>query len=67
MEAGLISFIAFLVSILFIQLLNTGVGKSFFQADLSLSKNINLLLSVAGIFDNGFYNRDLSCNLYHFV
>jgi putative ABC transport system permease protein len=47
MESVFISFVAFLVSILFIMYCNTGVIKEFFHVDLSLSRNINPLLLTA--------------------
>jgi putative ABC transport system permease protein len=45
MEAVFLSFIAFLLSILFIHYFNGGVIKEFFLADLSLAKNTGLLVS----------------------
>jgi putative ABC transport system permease protein len=55
MESVFISFIAFLVSILFIMYLNTGVIEEFFHVDLSLSANINpLLLTAAASLAMGF-------------
>jgi putative ABC transport system permease protein len=47
-EALLFSFIAFVISLFLIQLFNSGVIKSYFQADLSLLKNLNILCAVAG-------------------
>jgi putative ABC transport system permease protein len=49
MEAVFLSFIAFLVSILIINILNTGVVKDFFEADLSVSHNWKLLITVCGV------------------
>jgi putative ABC transport system permease protein len=46
MEAVFLSFIAFLLSILLIHYFNGGVIKEFFLADLSLSKNNGLLVTV---------------------
>ncbi|MDR0605289.1 MAG: hypothetical protein LBG80_13385, partial [Bacteroidales bacterium] len=45
MEAVFFSLFAFLLSILFIHYLNDSVVKEFFIADLSLSKNMGLLMS----------------------
>ena len=47
MEAVFLSFVSFLLSILIINLLNTGALKDFFRADLAISKNGGLLF-VAG-------------------
>jgi putative ABC transport system permease protein len=46
MEAVFLSFIAFLLSILLIHYFNGGAIKAFFLADLSLSKNAGLLVSM---------------------
>jgi putative ABC transport system permease protein len=46
-ESAIISFIAFLISILFIHFFNTGVIKDFFHVDLSVSNNIIPLLLTA--------------------
>jgi putative ABC transport system permease protein len=46
MESVFLSFLSFLLSIFVIHYFNGGVIKEFFLADLSLSKNIGLLLSV---------------------
>ncbi|MDR0605287.1 MAG: ABC transporter permease [Bacteroidales bacterium] len=46
-ESAIISFIAFLISILFIHFFYTGVIKEFFQVDLSVSNNIIPLLLTA--------------------
>ncbi|MDR0604515.1 MAG: hypothetical protein LBG80_09465, partial [Bacteroidales bacterium] len=47
MESVFISFIAFLISILFIMYFNTGVIKEFFHVDLSIFKNITPLFLTA--------------------
>jgi putative ABC transport system permease protein len=49
METVFISFLAFLLSLLFIYYSNNGVVKEFLQADLSLANNSGLLLAFAGI------------------
>jgi putative ABC transport system permease protein len=49
MEAVFLSFIAFLVSILIVNFLNTGAVQDFFKADLSVSRNLGLLIVVGGI------------------
>jgi putative ABC transport system permease protein len=46
MEAVFLSFIAFLFSLLIVHYFNGGVIKDFFIANLSLSKNTGLILSV---------------------
>jgi putative ABC transport system permease protein len=49
MEAALISFIAFAISLFLIRFLfNSGVIKEYFQADLSLLKNLNFICIIAG-------------------
>jgi putative ABC transport system permease protein len=50
MEAVLISFIAVLISIVFIHYLGTSVVVEFIQANISLSKNWGLFLLTGGIF-----------------
>ena len=49
METVFLSFIAFLISILIIQFMNTGALKDFFRADLAILKNLELLI-FTGIF-----------------
>ncbi|MDR1224189.1 MAG: ABC transporter permease [Tannerella sp.] len=49
METVFISFLAFLLSLLFIYYSNNGVVKEFLQADLSLANNSGLLLAFAGV------------------
>ncbi|MDR0605327.1 MAG: ABC transporter permease, partial [Bacteroidales bacterium] len=46
MEVVLMSFIAFLISICIFGLISTSIIKAFFQADLSLSKNLTPLILV---------------------
>jgi putative ABC transport system permease protein len=48
LEAVFLSCIAFLLSILFVNFLNTGAVKDFFRADLSISANWRILLAVGG-------------------
>jgi putative ABC transport system permease protein len=47
-ESVFFSLLAFLLSILFVRYLNSGIVKEFLNADLSLSRNTGLLLSFAG-------------------
>ncbi|MDR0605768.1 MAG: hypothetical protein LBG80_15855, partial [Bacteroidales bacterium] len=47
-ESTLISFVAFLLSLLFIHYFKISVSRDFLQVDLSLSKNISPLLLAAG-------------------
>lgn len=49
MEAALLSFMAFLVSIPFVAYINQGAISDFFQADLSFSENLGLLLLIGGL------------------
>jgi putative ABC transport system permease protein len=50
MEAVFISLIAVAISTFFIHYFNISVVKEFFQADISLSNNIGMLLFMTGIF-----------------
>ena len=60
METVFLSFVSFLLSILVIQFLNTGAMKDFFIADLSITKNPDLLffaglISIVAGFLAGIY------------
>ena len=49
LEAVFLSIVAFLVSILIINFMNTGALADFFRADLALSENVGLLFFVGAI------------------
>jgi len=65
METVFLSFVSFLLSILVIQFLNTGTMKDFFIADLSITKNPDLLffagvISIVAGFLAGIYPASYS-------
>ena len=49
-EAGFLSFISFLLSVLIIGFVNTGALQDFFRADISLTENLGLLIFAGTVF-----------------